>query len=263
MEYSTILYQAEEGMAIITFNRPERRNALNEEMMNEIEHALHEAMEDSEISAIILTGGPKYFISGTDMDFLLGGGDELTPQMMYEAHHSTQSVYRYLSSIRKPTIAAISGYAFGGGLEFALCCDFRIATEGAKIGTPEIKVGIIPGAGGTQRLSRMIGITKAKELVLTGEPISAEEAYRLGLLNLIVPVDDLIEESKTFAKKFRALPSFAVEMGKTILDAGVNMSLKEALEMERLAFSMLYSTEDQKEGLRAFFEKRPPRFKGE
>jgi enoyl-CoA hydratase len=263
MTYDTILYEKEDGTALITFNRPEKRNALNEQMMNEIDAALYEAEKDPDISAIILTGGSKSFISGTDMDFLLGeGGEALTPKRMYEIHHPSQAVYRHLSIIRKPTIAAMAGYAFGGGLELALCCDFRIAAGNTKLGTPEIKLGILPGAGGTQRLSRMIGITKAKELVLTGEPILAEEAYQLGLLNRVVPVGDLMDEARAFAKRFRILPAFAVEMGKAVLDMGTNMGLKEALELERLGFSMLYSTEDQKEGLKAFLEKRPPRFKG-
>jgi enoyl-CoA hydratase len=150
----------------------------------------------------------------------------------------------------------------GGGLELALCCDFRIASENTKIGSPEIKLGILPGAGGTQRLSRMIGITKAKELVLTGDLISAQEAYQIGLLNKVVPENDLIKESLAFANRFKNLPSFAVEIGKMILDTGSNMGLKEALELERIAFSMLYSTEDQKEGLKAFLEKRTPGFHG-
>ncbi len=156
----------------------------------------------------------------------------------------------------------MAGYALGGGLELALCCDFRIAAENTKIGTPEIKLGILPGAGGTQRLSRMIGITKAKELVLTGETIVAEEAYQLGLLNKVVPAKDLLNEAKAFAKRFQNLPAFAVETGKVILDTGINMGLKEGLELERLGFSILYSTEDQREGLKAFLEKRPPIFKG-
>jgi enoyl-CoA hydratase len=181
---------------------------------------------------------------------------------MYEIHHRSQAVYRYLSIMRKPTIAAMAGYALGGGLELALCCDFRIASENTKIGTPEIRLGIIPGAGGTQRLLRMIGITKAKELVLTGEPILAEEAYRLGLLNKVVPMKDLLDEAKSFAKRFKALPRFAVGIAKAVMDIGANVGLKEALEFERLGFSMLYSTEDQKEGLKAFLEKRPARFEG-
>lgn len=263
MSYSTILYEKEEGIALITFNRPEKRNALNEEMTNEIDAALYEAEKDPDIAAIILTGGPKSFISGTDMDFLLGEGeDALTPQRMYEIHHPTQAVYRHLPIIPKPTIAAIAGYAFGGGLELALCCDFRIAAENTKLGTPEIKLGILPGAGGTQRLSRMIGITKAKELVLTGEPILANEAYQLGLLNRVVPLEALLDEARAFAKKFQNLPAFAVAMGKELLNTGSNMALKDSLELERLGFAILYSTEDQREGLKAFLEKRPPRFKG-
>jgi enoyl-CoA hydratase len=262
MQYNSIIYQKEDGISIITFNRPEKRNALNEIMTKELEFAINEAEEDAEVFAIILTGGLKYFISGTDMDFLLGDGKNLTPQRMYEIHHKTQSVYRHLSNTHKPTIAAMAGFALGGGLELALCCDFRIASENTKIGTPEIKLGLLPGAGGTQRLSRMIGITRAKELVLTGESISAQEAFQLGLLNKVTGEAELINEAKVFAKRFKNLPSFAVEMGKAIIDAGNNMGLMEALHLERIAFSMLYSTEDQKEGLSAFLEKRTPKFSG-
>lgn len=262
MPYSTINYQKEDGTAIITFNRPEKRNALNEKMSDEIEAAVAEAEKDPDVYSIILTGGLKYFISGTDMDFLLGEKESLTPQKMYEIHYPTQSMYRHLSISRKPTIAAMAGYALGGGLELALCCDFRIASENTKIGSPEIKLGILPGAGGTQRLIRMIGITKAKELVLTGETILAQEAYQIGLLNKVVGETDLINEAKIFAGRFKNLPSFAVEIGKAIMDTGSNVGLKEALELERIAFSMLYSTNDQKEGLKAFLEKRAPKFQG-
>jgi enoyl-CoA hydratase len=262
MTYSTIIYEKEEGLAIITFNRPERRNALNDKLTSEIDSALYDAEDDDNVCAVILTGGPKAFISGTDMDFLLGDGQELTPQRMYRLHRPTQAVYRHLVDFRKPTIAAIAGYAFGGGLELALCCDFRIAAEKAKLGTPEIKLGIFPGAGGTQRLTRMIGVTKAKELVMTGDPMLAEEAFQLGMLNKVVPVDSLMDEARSFAAKFKNSPAFAVEMAKAIVDTGINMGLKEALEVERLGFAMLYSTEDQSEGLKAFLEKRPPRFQG-
>lgn len=257
-----IIYNKEDGIAFITFNRPDKRNALNHEIMEEIETALVDAEKDSEISAVILTGGDKYFVSGTDMDFLLGEEDNQTPQKIYRIHHQSQSLYRYLTIYTKPTIAAIAGYAFGGGLELALCCDFRIAAHDTKLGTPEIKVGIIPGAGGTQRLTRLIGITKAKELILTGDPISAEEAYQFGLLNKVVDNKNLMAETKDFAIKFRSLPRYSIEMAKSIIDTGVNMGLKEALELERLAFSMLYSTKDQKEGLKAFLEKRAPKFRG-
>jgi enoyl-CoA hydratase len=177
-------------------------------------------------------------------------------------HHATQAVYRHLAALTKPSIAALAGFAFGGGLELALCCDFRIAAENTKLGTPEIKLGILPGAGGTQRLTRLIGLTKAKELVLTGEPILAQDAYPLGLLNKVVPLEMLMEETNAFAARFKHLPAFAVRMAKAVMDTGIDMSLKEALEVERLGFCVLYSTEDQKEGLKAFGEKRPPKYQG-
>ena len=262
MEYETIIYEKEESTALVTFNRPERRNALNEQMMNEIERAVLDAEMDSEIKAIILTGGTKYFISGTDIDFLIGDDEEITPARMYQLHYQSQAVYRSLTRVHKPTIAAVGGYVFGGGLELALCCDFRIASENTKIAAPEIKLGILPGAGGTQRLPRIIGMTKAKEMILTGDPIDAMEAYQFGLLNRVVEEKILIREAKDFAKKFWYLPSFSVEIAKQVLDTGINLSLSDSLELERLGFSLLYSTEDQKEGLKAFLEKRPPKFKG-
>ena len=262
MEYDTILYEKEGSTGLITFNRPEKRNALNEKMTKEIESALLAAEEDLTVKAIILTGGLKFFISGTDIDFLSGEGEELTPHRMYDMHHKTLSIFRTLSRFPKQTLAAIAGYAFGGGLELALCCDFRIAAENTKIGTPEIKLGILPGACGTQRLSRMMGITKAKEMVLTGESILAGEAYQFGLLNKVVPGEELINEAKAFSGRFSNLPSYAVEIAKAVLDTGVNLSLKDSLEVERMGFSLLYSTEDQKEGLKAFLEKRAPKFKG-
>jgi enoyl-CoA hydratase len=262
MKYDTILYEPEGSTALITFNRPEKRNALNEKLSREIESALLSAEADPAVKAIILTGGMKFFISGADIEFLSGKGEELTPHRMYETHFKTQSLYRTLSSLPKPTIAAIAGYALGGGLELALCCDFRIAAKNTRLGVPEIKLGILPGAGGTQRLSRLIGLTKAKEMVLTGEPILAEDAFQLGLLNKVVALEELMNEARAFAGKFSNLPSFAVEIAKSVLDTGANLSLKDSLELERLGFSMLYSTEDQKEGLRAFLEKRVPRFQG-
>jgi len=262
MTYSTVIYEKEDGLAIITFNRPEKRNALNPQLTSEIDSALTDAENDKDIYAVILTGGTKAFISGTDMDFLLGDGQELTPQKMYAISVPTQAIYRHLAAYRKPTIAAIAGFALGGGLELALCCDFRIAAEKTKLGTPEIKLGIFPGAGGTQRLTRMIGMTKAKELVLTGDPLLAEEAFSLGMLNRVVPVENLMDEAKAFGKKFKNSPLFAVEMAKAVMERGMNMGLTEALEVERLGFAMLYSTHDQSEGLKAFLEKRHPQFKG-
>jgi enoyl-CoA hydratase len=220
MTYNIILYGKEEGTALITFHRPEKRNALNVEMMNEIEMALKDAEKDSGVIAIILTGGSTFFISGTDIEFLLGEGEALTPQQMYESHSRTQTLYRHLSGIPKPTIAAMAGFAFGGGLELALCCDFRIAAENTKIGTPKIKLGILPGAGGTQRLSRMIGITKAKELVLTGEPILAEEAYQLGLLNKVVPAKIFYMKRRHLQKGSKPCPLSQLRLESRLLIRG-------------------------------------------
>ena len=263
MAYQSILYAKEEGVAIITFNLPHKRNAITAQMAGEIDSALFDAEGDADIAAVVITGGEKFFIAGTDVnDIVAGHGEEPTPVKMYEIHYPTQAVYRHLSRMSKPTIAAIAGYAFGGGLEMALCCDFRVGTENAKLGLPEITLGIMPGAGGTQRLSRLIGVARTKELVLTGEAITANRAYELGLLTKVVKEGTLLSEAKAYAGKFKALPAFGLRIAKTVIDKGINMGLDDALELEKLGFSMLYSTEDQKEGLKAFTEKRRPRFKG-
>ncbi len=263
MEYQSILYAKEEGVAIITFNLPHKRNAITAQMAGEIDTALFDAEGDRDIAAVVITGGEKYFTAGADVnDIVSGHGEEPTSVRMYEMHYPTQAVFRHISRMNKPTIAAIAGYAFGGGLEMALCCDFRIGTEKAKLGLPEITLGIIPGAGGTQRLSRTIGLARAKELVLTGETISADRAYEFGLITKVVKEGTLLSEAKAYAGKFKALPPFGLRIAKTVLDKGINMGLDDALELEQLGFCMLYSTEDQKEGVRAFAEKRSPRFKG-
>lgn len=263
IRFDTILYAKEDGIAVVTFNLPEKRNIVTLEMCNEIERAFEDAEGDAGIVAVILTGGSKVFTAGLDVkDILTGQGDEPTPVRMYRIHYPAQAVFRRIARMSKPTIAAIAGYALGGGLELALCCDFRIAVKGARLGFPEIKLGILPGAGGTQRLSRIVGIAKAKELILTGEPIGVEEAYSLGLVNKMVSEETLLEEAKAFAKKFKAVPSFGFQITKTVLEKGFNMGLEDALESEKLGFSILYGTEDQKEGMKAFSEKRPPRFKG-
>jgi enoyl-CoA hydratase len=261
--YQSILYGKEEGVAIITFNLPHQRNAVTAQMAAEIDLALTDAEGDTNVAAVVLTGGEKFFAAGMDVsDILSGHGEAPTSVRMYEMHYPTQAVFRHLSRMSKPTIAAIAGYAFGGALEMALCCDFRIATENTKLGLPEITLGIMPGAGGTQRLSRIIGIARAKELVLRGETILADQAYAFGLLTKVVKEGTLLNEAKVYASKFTRLPPFGVRIAKTIIDKGINMGMEDALELEKFGFCMLYGTEDQKEGLKAFADKRPPQFKG-
>jgi len=264
MPYEAILYGKEDGIAIVTLNLPEKRNAVTLQMTREIEEAFADAEEDGSIVAVILTGGTKFFTAGIDVtDILSGHGEEPTPVRMYRTHYASQAVFRRIARMSKPTIAAIAGYALGGGLELALCCDFRIAAKGARLGFPEIKLGLLPGAGGTQRISRVVGIAKAKEIVLTGEPILADEAYALGLVNKVTSEQTLLDEAKAFAKKFKVVPPFGFQVTKAILEKGLNLGLEDALELEKLGFSLLYGTEDQKEGMMAFLEKRQPLFKGE
>ena len=171
-------------------------------------------------------------------------------------------MWQTVANMPQPTIAAISGYALGGGCELAMCCDMRIASESAKFGQPEIKIGVIPGAGGTQRLPRLVGMSKAKEMVLIGDPIDAQEALRIGLVNKVVPAENLLEEAKAWARKLAGMPPIGLLMAKAAMDKGYDVSLDNALLIERLAFSNLFGTEDQKEGAKAFLEKRKPDYKG-
>jgi enoyl-CoA hydratase len=186
---------------------------------------------------------------------------DLTPAEAQRRFQRT-NLWQALEDLPQPTIAAVHGYCYGGGCELAIACDFRIAADTARFGQPEIKVGIIPGAGGTQRLPRLIGMTHAKEMVLLGDPIDAAEAYRIGLVNRVVPPDDLVAEARRWAEKVAALPPLGLRAAKTVMNRGRGLELASALELERLAFGGLFGSQDQKEGVRAFLEKRLPSFKG-
>ncbi len=260
MAYKTIICEKEGSVATITLNRPEKLNALSPELIEELYDALTTADRDDSVRVVIITGGDSVFAAGAD----LGAMDAAAPDVvqMFKARFSGNNPYDYIERMGKPVIAAIAGYALGGGCELAMCCDLRIAADTARFGQPEIRVGLIPGAGGTQRLPRLIGMTKAKELVMTGDHIDAKEAERLGLVNTVVPVEDLFEEAKKLAAKLAARPPFGLRLAKTVMNMGADRDLQSALTLEREAFAMLFATEDQKEGVRAFTEKRKPEFKG-
>jgi enoyl-CoA hydratase len=257
MGLNTIIYEKDEGIGIITFNWPENLNAISSEFMSELNQVLDDMGSDDEIQIVIVTGGDKVFAAGADIKELANIG---TPADAYRFSKKDQLVFQKLVNLRVSVIAAVAGLAYGGGCEIALQCDIRIAADNAKFAQPEIKLGLLPGAGGTQRLPRLIGVGRAKEFLFSGDPVDAKEAYRIGLVNKVVPAELLMEESKKMAKTFLERPGYALMMIKQLVNTGINMDLNSALEYEARCFEILFSTEDQKEGLNAFIEKRKPVF---
>jgi len=258
MAFKYINFKKREGIAWVQFNRPEKLNALNPDVLRDLEKAVVICEEDDDIKVVVLHGNEKAFVAGADIENMAKGDIKSA----YELTDLTMRVQERLADLSKPTIAAISGYALGGGCEIALCCDFRIAADTAVFGQPEITLGIIPGGGGTQRLTRLVGIGPATELVFTGEMIKADRAERIGLVNRVVPLDQLEVEAEALAYKLMEMPALAIRAAKTAMRKGLNTSLKEGLQIEQDLFCMLFGTEDQKEGMAAFIEKRNPNFKG-
>lgn len=255
MAYETLLTGIEDGVGLITLNRPEQMNAFNNALMDELTHVLDEFEADTSIGCIIITGSKKAFAAGADIK-------EMRDQSYMDAYYAdfiTRNWER-ASRCRKPVIAAVAGYALGGGCELAMMCDFILAGENAKFGQPEITIGVSPGAGGTQRLTRFIGKSKAMEMCLTGRMMDAEEAERCGLVSRIVPVDELLEEAKTVAKKIAGMPRATAMMTKDMVNAAYETTLSHGIMYERRLFHSLFATEDQSEGMEAFVEKRAPHF---
>lgn len=259
MEYKNILFDVEDGVATITFNRPKALNAMNAETVAEIFDAATRCKDDDSIKAIILTGsGDKAFVAGADISQM----QDMRPSealAFMEAGHET---WRLLETMPKPVVAAINGFALGGGTEISLACDMRFASENARFGQPEIMIGLIPGWGGTQRLTRLIGMGRAKELVMAGVQIDAQRAYDIGLVNRVYPADQLMDETKKFAKKLAGMPGFAIKMAKHSINFGYDLSLDSANRLEAECCAQCFSTDDQKEGMKAFIEKRKPNFVG-
>jgi enoyl-CoA hydratase/carnithine racemase len=245
-----------EGVAIVTINRPERRNALNMEVKTRIADAITALTAENSIRVIILTGAGRYFVAGTDIAEMLS---------MTSTDHinlETDRVFKTLRKCPKILMAAVEGYALGGGCELALCCDMIIAGENAKFGQPEIKVGIMPGAGGTQILARSMGKFRAMQLALTGEHFSAAEAFGAGLLSEVVADETALEKAIIVAQSIVAMPPLSVTAIKEVMNLGMEAPLDMALALERRAFIQLFDTKDQKEGMQAFLEKRPAHFSG-
>jgi enoyl-CoA hydratase len=250
------LVTKEGAIGIVQLNRPKVLNALNFEIMSELVSGLEELDRDAAVNVIILTGGERAFAAGADLAEM----SQITPVDLLLGRRF--ELWDRIRKISKPIIAAVSGYCLGGGNELAMNCDIVVASESASFGQPEVNVGIIPGAGGTQRLPRVVGKYKAMEMILTGKSISADEAYRIGLVNHVVPPESLMEEAKRIATDIASKPPISIRSAKEAILKAQDTTLEVGLEFERKAFYMLFATEDGKEGMKAFLEKRKPTFKG-
>ena len=256
MAFNLIIVTKESGYALIQLNRPDVLNAINIKLMEELVAALEELDKDGDIRCIILTGNDKAFAAGADIKEM---ADASAMEMLQRDQFARWDRIR---KIKKPIIAAVGGFALGGGCELAMTCDIILASESAKFGQPEINLGVIPGAGGTQRLTRAVGKYKAMQMVLTGSLLSAEEAKQWGLVVNVVPNEYLVEEAKTLAKFIAAKPPLAVRLAKEAVLKSFDTTMEGGLEFERKNFYMLFASDDQKEGMKAFMEKRKPDWKG-
>jgi enoyl-CoA hydratase len=259
MAFENLLYEKRNGIGYVAVNRPEKLNALNRKTMDELHDCFQEIERDDEVRAVILTGaGEKAFVGGADINELA----VQTPVEGKELSRRGQKILDLIEHLGKPVIAAVNGYALGGGCELALACTIRIASENARLGQPEVKLGLIPGYAGTQRLPRLVGRGRALEMVLSGEPVSAAEAYRIGLVNQVVPAQDLIATAEKLAQKILANAPLAVRFALEAVNHGLEMTQAEGQFLEANLFGLCCTTADMKEGTRAFLEKRPARFTG-
>ncbi|HEY6854180.1 MAG TPA: enoyl-CoA hydratase-related protein [Gemmatimonadales bacterium] len=259
MSYQTLLFDVADGIARVTINRPDKLNALNDQVMAELGQAADRIIVDDAIRGVIVTGaGPKAFVAGADIA-------DLAKQGPFDGKARAlrgQGVLRRLETCGKPVVAAVNGFALGGGCELAMACHIRIASDTAKFGQPEVKLGIAPGYGGTQRLPRLVGKGRALQLILTGEMIDAAEAYRIGLVNKVVAAAELAAESEKLLRGILAMGPLAVRLSLEAVERGLDMSMEEGLLLEANHFGLLAATADMKEGLTAFLEKRAPKFSG-
>ncbi len=259
MPYENILFVVKNKIAYLTLNRPDKLNALNWKTMQELQHALASVKEDSSVGGVILTGaGEKAFAAGADISELA----QQTPVSAKEFSLQSQEILRFIERYPKPIIAAVNGFCLGGGSELALACHLRVASEKARFGQPEVNLGIMCGNGGTQRLPRLIGKGRALELLLTGNMIDAQEAYRLGWVNHVTPPEQLLAKCEEILQTVFKKGPIAIKLTLEAVVHGLDMTLEEGVQLESNLFGMCFSTEDMKEGTRAFLEKRPANFQG-
>jgi len=257
--YESVIVKKEEGIGWITLNRPHRLNTFTIEMIDEVQSVLNDFEADKEVKCIVFTGaGDRAFSAGVDLTAFTG----LTPATAVEASSKGQALFTRLEKLSKPVVACLNGYALGGGLEMAIACDFRVAAESAELGQTESNLGMIPGWGGTQRLARIVGLAKAKEMIMFGNRISAEEAAKIGLVTKVVQNAKLREETVAMARKLADGPPVALKLAKELLNSGTQVPLDIGLKMEAEAFGVVSSTKDVMEGVSAFMSKRKPEFKG-
>jgi len=258
MRLKNIVMEKKDSVATIVISRPEVLNALDKETILELQKAVEDVRDDENVKVVVITGVGRAFIAGADVAWMR----DRSPLEMREFLQLVQSVFNGIENLEKPVIAAINGYALGGGCELAMACDIRIASEDARFGQLEINLGIMPGGGGTQRLPRLVGVGRAKELILTGDMIDAKEAERVGLVNKVVLPDKLESATKELASKLAMKGQVAIKFIKDAINKGLKTNIKMGMAYEAELCSMLFTTEDQKEGMTAFLEKRKPVFKG-
>jgi enoyl-CoA hydratase len=259
MAYNTILFKIEDGLATLTFNRPDKLNALNREMAGELREALEKVAQDPSIRVLVFSGEGRSFMAGADITTFLGMDPLAARRFAQRAH----DVLALIEGLEIPVIAAVHGYALGGGFEIALACDFIYAATGTKFGLPEITLGFIPGVGGTQRLARLVGRSVAKEMIMTGRFLDAEQAHTLGLVAQVFPEDTLKEETQNIAEALAKKGRLALRSAKQAIDRGADVDLKSGCSLEMDLFALCFASPDAQEGVKAFLEKRQPEFQGE
>jgi len=255
----TLLYREDGAVATIRLNRPQKKNSFNGAMRQELEQTLHGIAGKAEIRAVVISGGDEIFCAGADIGEM---GGPANAEASYRHAREFQILFDQVESLPQPVIAAVSGFALGGGCELALAADFRIASETARFGLPEIKIGAFPGGGGTQRLTRLIGAAKAKEMILLGDPIGAHDALAIGLVSKVAAIDQYLPEAMNLAAKLAALPRLALQASKMLINRSQDIDLASGLEFEARTFGAIAHSHDLAEGTRAFLEKRKANFTG-